>query len=76
MAEIPVEKIIRSRRGTLTLEITPDATQVVRAPHRAPDSFIDEMICQKSAWILRKMVEMKQPPASPCHEYVEGEMFF
>ncbi|MFA5348722.1 MAG: SprT family zinc-dependent metalloprotease [Methanoregula sp.] len=75
MEGIPVEKVIRSRRRTIALEITPAATLVVRAPLRAPASLIDEMICQKSAWILRKMDEMKQRPASPCHEYAEGELF-
>jgi predicted metal-dependent hydrolase len=75
MKEIPVEKIIRSRRRTIALEVTTAATLVVRAPLRAPAAFIDEMIRQKSAWILRKMDEMKQRPASLCHEYTEGEMF-
>jgi predicted metal-dependent hydrolase len=75
MAEIPVKKIIRSRRRTIALEITSEATLVVRAPHRISESCIEEMIQQKSAWILRKFDEMKQRPASPCHEYEEGEMF-
>jgi hypothetical protein len=75
MAEIPVKKIIRSRRRTISLEVTSEATLVVRAPHRISESIIEEMIQQKSAWILRKFDEMKQRPASPCHEYEEGEMF-
>ncbi|MCK9591729.1 MAG: M48 family metallopeptidase [Methanoregula sp.] len=75
MAEIPVENIIRSQRRTIALEVTPEATLVVRAPHRASKSCIEEMIQQKSAWILRKMDEMKQRPVSPCHQYEEGETF-
>jgi predicted metal-dependent hydrolase len=75
MERIPVEKVIRSRRRTTALEVTPAATLVVRAPLRASAAFIDEMIRQKSTWILRKMEEMKKRPASPCHEYVEGELF-
>lgn len=76
MEDIPVEKIIRSRRKTLSLEVTPAATVIIRAPLRASDSYIDEMIRQKSAWILRKLDEMKRRPPSPCHEYAEGELFF
>ena len=38
MEEIPVEKIIRSRRRTIALEVTPDATLIVRAPHRVSTS--------------------------------------
>jgi predicted metal-dependent hydrolase len=75
MAEIPIGKIIRSHRRTIALEVTPDATLIVRAPHRVSHTSIEEMIQQKSTWILRKLDEMKKRPASPCHEYAEGETF-
>jgi predicted metal-dependent hydrolase len=75
MEEIPIGKIIRSSRRTIALEINPDATLIVRAPHRVSKSSIEEMIQQKSVWILRKFDEMKQRPPSPCHEYTEGETF-
>ena len=75
MEEIPVEKIIRSRRRTIALEVTPAATLIVRAPLRASAAYIEEIIQKKSSWILRKMDEMKQRPLSPCHEYAEGELF-
>jgi hypothetical protein len=76
MAEIPVEKIIRSRRRTIGLEVTPAATLIVRAPLRAPAEYIEELIRQKSSWILKKLDEMKRRPVSTCHEYAEGELFF
>ena len=76
MEEIPVEKIIRSRRRTIGLEVTPAATLIVRAPLRAPAAYIEEVIRQKRSWILRKFDEMKQRPLSPCYEYAEGEVFF
>jgi predicted metal-dependent hydrolase len=75
MEEIPVEKIIRSRRRTIALEVTPAATVIVRAPLRTPAEYIEEIIQKKSSWILRKMDEIKRRPLSPCHEYAEGEMF-
>jgi predicted metal-dependent hydrolase len=75
MEEIPVEKIVRSDRRTIALEITSGATLVVRAPLRASSSDIGEIIQKKSSWILRKMDEIKRRPLSPCHEYAEGEMF-
>ena len=76
MDEIRIEKIIRSRRRTIALEVTPAATLVVRAPLRAPAAYIEEMIRQKRSWILRKLDEVKRRPLSPCHEYAEGELFF
>ncbi len=44
MEEIPVEKIIRSRRRTIALEITSGATLIVRAPLRASAAYIEEII--------------------------------
>jgi predicted metal-dependent hydrolase len=75
MDEIPLEKIIRSRRRTIALEITSGATLVVRAPLRASSSDIGEIIRQKRSWILRKMNEIKRRPLTPIHEYAEGELF-
>lgn len=75
MENIPVEKIIRSRRRTLSLEVTPEATLIVRAPLKTSSASIEEMIRQKRSWILRKQDEMKRRPASPCHEYTDGEIF-
>jgi len=76
MQEITVEKIIRSRRRTIALEITPAATLIVRAPLRAPVGYIEEIIRQKSSWIVRKFNEMKGRPLLSGHEYAEGEIFY
>jgi predicted metal-dependent hydrolase len=74
MQKIQVEKIIRSRRRTIALEITPAATLIVRAPLRAPTEYIEEIIRQKHSWIVRKFDEMKRRPLSSEHEYTEGEI--
>jgi len=75
MEDIPVEKIIRSRRRNIALEITPSATLIVRAPLRASTSYIEETIRQKSSWILRKFDEMKKRPPLRSLMYAEGELF-
>jgi hypothetical protein len=75
MQEIHVEKIIRSRRRTIALEITPTASLIVRAPLRAPAEYIEEIIWQKRSWIVRKFDEMKRRPRQSGHEYAEGEIF-
>jgi len=76
MDEIPLEKIIRSRRSTIALEITSGATLVVRAPLRASSSDIREIIRQKRSWIQRKMNEIKRRPLTPIHEYADGSCSF
>jgi predicted metal-dependent hydrolase len=75
MQKIQVEKIIRSRRRTIALEITPSATLIVRVPLRAPPEYIEEIIRQKHSWIVRKFDEMKRRPLLSGHEYAEGEIF-
>ena len=76
MDEIRIEKIVRSRRRTIALIITPDARLIVRAPLRAPDAMIDEAIREKSGWILKKIGEMKERPQAVAHTYEEGEIFW
>jgi predicted metal-dependent hydrolase len=76
MDEIPIEKVIRSRRRTIALEVTPHATLIVRAPLRAPVAMIDAVIREKSGWIQKKMREMKQRPQATVHTYDEGEVFW
>ena len=76
MDDIPVEKIIRSRRRTIALVITPEAHLIVRAPFRAPAAMIDEVIREKRGWIRKKVAEMKGRPQAIVHNYEEGEIFY
>lgn len=76
MPEIPVEKIVRSRRRTISLEVTPRATLIVRAPHRVPQGYIEQMIREKSSWILKKFGEMNGRPQAIVHTYAEGDTFW
>ena len=76
MDEIPVEKIIRSRRRSIALVITPDGHLIVRAPLKASASLINTFVKEKHSWIQKKFKEIKQRPAAMVHEYVEDEPFF
>jgi hypothetical protein len=76
MPDIPIEKIVRSRRRTIALEVTPQATLVVRAPYRVSQGYIEQMIREKGAWIQKKMAEMKRRPQAAAHAYGEGEVFW
>jgi predicted metal-dependent hydrolase len=76
MDEIPVEKIIRSRRRSIALVITPDGHLIVRAPLKAPAGLIEEVVLEKRNWIKKKIAEMLQRPAPSVHTYEEGEVFF
>ena len=76
MDDIPVQKIVRSRRRTIALIITPEAHLIVRAPLRAPARMIDAVIWEKRDWIKKKIAEMKGRPQAVDHSYKEGEIFW
>jgi hypothetical protein len=76
MDDIRIEKIVRSRRRTIALVITPEARLVVRAPLRASAAMIDDLVREKRSWIQKKIREIQQRPAATVHAYEEGENFF
>src|SRR5512146_2599061 len=73
MSEITV---IRSRRKTISIEIRPDAKVIVRAPLRAPQGWIDQVLAEKAGWIERKIADARRMNAQvQPHRYIEGERF-
>lgn len=73
---LSIETIIRSRRRSIALVITPDGQLIVRAPLKAPVAIINEFVKEKSGWIKKKMGEIQQRPTATLHAYNEGETFF
>lgn len=76
MDDIRIDTIVRSRRRTIALVITPDAQLIVRAPLRASAALIDDMVREKSGWIRKQITMMKQRPRAVVHAYFEGEIFY
>lgn len=54
MKEIKIDKLIRSKRKTVSLTITQDARVVVRAPLKTPLDYIRKILQKKSSWIRKK----------------------
>jgi hypothetical protein len=75
MSPLRPDRIIRSRRRTVSLEITPDAALVVRAPLRAPETWIQEIIEEKRDWIEKKMAGMRERPSPGTRHFTPGEQF-
>ena len=67
--------LIRSARRTLTMEIKPDATVVVRAPKRLPLREIQRFIASHDDWINRKQSQARSRPQPQAKEFVDGEKF-
>ena len=72
-----IDRIIRSKRRTLAIEVTHDAKLVVRAPQRMPRDRIDRFVGQKREWIERKKREALRKAAQAAPKsYAGGEKFF
>ena len=67
--------LMRSSRRTLAIEITPDASLVVRAPRRLPLKDIQRFIASRENWIEQKQAEALARPKPTAKQYVDGETF-
>ena len=72
---IKIDKLIRSKRRTLALEITGNAELIVRAPLHAPRNYIEGFIRRKRDWIRRKLDEAARKPKAAEKRFVDGEEF-
>lgn len=53
-------QLIRSRRKTLSIEISREAQVVVRAPLRLPQREIDKFLAEKHSWICSHLERQRQ----------------
>lgn len=76
MTEIKIDKLIRSKRRTIALEIARDAGLIVRAPFRAPLDFIEKVVFKKRFWIKEKQEFVRERCKKiVTKEFVNGEGF-
>jgi predicted metal-dependent hydrolase len=59
-ATIHIDRLIRSRRRTIALEIAFDGRLIVRSPASTPAELINRFIAEKSAWIKTKQEEARE----------------
>ena len=73
---IKIDRIIRSRRRTFSIEVERDGNLVVRAPNRASMRTITGVVKDKRKWIARKQHQALEKYASiPVRRFAEGERF-
>ena len=71
---IQIDKLVRSKRKTLSLIVEIDGTLTVRAPLRMKEADIRGFIEAKSGWIKRKQTKARAVALAP-RQYVDGETF-
>ncbi len=55
-------QLIRSQRKTISLEVRPDGTVLVRAPRRMTDRAIRDFVQTKEAWLREKLSKYRDRP--------------
>ena len=58
-------QLIRSSRKTVSLEIKPDGSILVRAPRRLSDRAIREFVASKEHWLREKLRKYENRPSIP-----------
>ena len=72
---IPVDKLVRSKRRTIALIVEGDGSLTVRAPTRATLAAIELFIREKAEWIIRTRARLGSVIQVPKKKYVDGEKF-
>ena len=75
MNDIKIEKIIRSNRKTITIKPTENGTIIVKAPKKATNKLIIEIIEQHKDKILNKLKELEKIKENNFKQFVTGEEF-
>jgi predicted metal-dependent hydrolase len=71
---IQIDKLVRSKRKSLSLIVETDGRLTVRAPLRMKEADIRSFIEAKTEWIQRKQAQARQA-APVTRQYAEGETF-
>lgn len=76
MDEMIIDKIIRSKRRTIALTVSADASLIVRAPMAVNTRYINDLVFEKRAWIIAKKKQaLARGALTPKKEFADGEEF-
>lgn len=71
-----VDKIIRSARKTISIEVKNDGTVILRAPARASEKQIADAIARHHSWIEKKKIMIAEHGLKKTKkQYIDGEKF-
>lgn len=76
MPSTAIDRLIRSRRKSLCLQVAHDASLIIRAPQNMPIATIEEFIRKKHRWIIKKQATARKKisKATP-KRFTNGENF-
>lgn len=70
-------QLVRTARKTMAIHVFPDGRVVVRAPMRAAQREIVDLLTSRIDWVLRHQARFKQRArtAIPPKQYIDGDIF-
>ena len=71
-----IDKLIRSRRKSISLMIEPDGQLLVRAPLWLPQADIQRFVDEHAAWVKEKRSYLEAHPQPVKHRFNSGEVFY
>jgi len=76
IVQVKIDQVIRTKRKTIALQITDDATLIVRAPFDVSNEAINRVVLKHSKWIENKKEQiLSRDPKVLKKEFVNGEGF-
>jgi hypothetical protein len=74
--EIRIDRLIRSKRKTISLEVRPDGSLIVRAPMLTMPGQIEALVKRKQSWIREKRAFVyRRSLEAPAKDFGAGEEF-
>ncbi len=74
---VEIDRLVRSRRRSLSIEITTDGQLIARAPMYMSMSKIQKFIDRKSGWINEKLAERQNKNSEITKkDFIDGDLFF
>ena len=73
--KLPIEKIQRQRRRTVSIHVTDKGTIVIKAPLTATDAEIEQVLLRHIRWIQDRLERAKQKQQWTEKKFVDGEKF-
>lgn len=65
--------IVYSRRKSIAIQITPEASVKVRAPYGCPRSAIESFLSEKQPWIMTHLETARKAASAPRREFSDAE---
>jgi len=75
ISNVKIDKIIKSRRSSIAIEINSHGEVILRVPNHVKASFIEKIVLEKRDWILKKQNLLKTKVLNK-KEFIFGETFY